>query len=419
MALLDQTSFEPLLKVLYPSDVIKNMAYINQPFLALVPKDESFEGESRKEPVIFADSQNRSAVAATAFTASSSVQSKAFIITRVSNYGSASISNETILASRSDAGAFTRALKTATDSAINSVSRAIGMQLYRGGTGTVGQIDAAANVGSATVAVQLATPADAMNLAVGMSIALSATDGGAARSGTAFIVKLDPIAGTFLCSATFGGAAATLSSLISGAAVSDYIYANAGDVNATISGLNAWLPGSSTGLSDSFFSVNRSADKARLAGIQYDGSALSIEEALQKAASLVATIGGQPSHVFMNYADYYNLSVSLGSKQVLAQFTKEMVDEPKASIGFNALQLIGPHGPLKVIPDVNCPKGKAYVLQLDTWKLSSLGESVRLFDTDGRTLLRDAGDSVSLRIFSYAQLSCRAPGYNAVVTLPS
>lgn len=419
MAALDQTSFEPLLKVLYPSDVIKNMAYLNQPFYALVPKDETFEGESRKEPVIFADSQNRSATAATAFTASSSLQSKAFIITRVANYASASISNETILASRSDAGAFTRAIKLATDSAINSVARSLGVQLYRGGTGTVARIDASATINSSTVAVQLSQPADAMNLSVGMSIAFSGTDGGAARSGTAFIVKIDPIAGTFLASATFGGAPAALSSLVSGVSVSDYIYANAGDINLTVSGLNAWLPGTSVSAADSFFSVNRSADKARLAGIQYDGSALSIEEALQKAASLVATIGGMPSHVFMNFADYYNLTIALSSKQVLAQMTREEVSEPKASVGFNALQLIGPHGPLKIIPDVNCPKGYAYVLQLDTWKLSSLGEAVRLFDTDGRTLLRDSGDSVSLRVFSYAQLSCRAPGYNAVVTLPS
>lgn len=81
--------------------------------------------------------------------------------------------------------------------------------------------------------------------------------------------------------------------------------------------------------------------------------------------------------------------------------------------------LSGPNGPMKVIPDQNCPAGYAFLLQMDTWKLKSLGEAVRLFDGDGLTMIRDPnGDNLLIRCFSYAQLSCRAPGWNGVVTLP-
>jgi len=82
--------------------------------------------------------------------------------------------------------------------------------------------------------------------------------------------------------------------------------------------------------------------------------------------------------------------------------------------------LNGPNGPMKVIPDQNCPAGSAFLLQIDTWKLKSLGEAVRLFDGDGLTMIRDPnGDNLLIRCFSYAQLSCRAPGWNGVITLPS
>jgi hypothetical protein len=73
----------------------------------------------------------------------------------------------------------------------------------------------------------------------------------------------------------------------------------------------------------------------------------------------------------------------------------------------------GPRGAVKVIPDVNCPKGDAFIVQLNTWQLASLKKAVNLFDTDGLRMLRSSSaDSLQIRCFSYAQLGCSAPGYN-------
>ena len=110
----------------------------------------------------------------------------------------------------------------------------------------------------------------------------------------------------------------------------------------------------------------------------------------------------------------------MGSKQQFIQYTETKVEEPDVTVGFSSLLLTGPSGTMKVIPDRNCPVGKALLLQLDTWKLKTLGEAVRLFDTDGLRMLRDpAADAVQIRCFSYGQISCRAPGYNCVVLLPA
>lgn len=419
MAQLDQTAFAAGLKTLYPSEAIKNLVYMKNPAFALIPKEESFYGDSSKEPITIGTPQNRSAAFSSANSINTTSIIRAFLLTRVQNYSMAAIANETMLASESDKGAFLKAAKYEIDNALLALTRALATQLYRTGTGSVAQIAAGATINSSSTYVQLSRPEDIVNLEVGMSIAFSATDGGAAKTGTAFIVNIDRASGSFLCSATPGGAAAALNSLVATVAVSDVIYQNAGDINRVVSGFQAWLPGAAV-TNTTFFGVDRSVDKTRLAGITYDGSAQSIEEALIDAAGLVAREGGNPDHCFVSYKDYRNLVKAVGSKQQFIQKTDVKVDEPGVTVGFSALMLDGPNGVMKVIPDQNCPVGRAFLLQMDTWKLKSLGEAVRLFDGDGLTMIRDANaDNLLIRCFSYAQLSCRAPGYNCVVTLPS
>ena len=418
---LDNTQFAAALKTLYPAEAIRNLVYKSNPLFALLPKDESFYGASSTEPITFGTPQNRSGSFSQANTVNTTSQIKAFLLTRVQNYSMAAIANETMLASENDKGAFLKAAKFEIDNALLALTNSISTQLFRGGTGSIGQISSAATINSSSTYVVLSNPEDIVNIEVGMNLAFSANDGGTLRayaSTGAFVVNVDRAAGSFLCSATAGGSAAALNSLITSVATSDYIYQNQGDLNAVISGLKAWLPGTAVTAS-TFFGVNRTADKIRLAGVTYDGSAQSIEEALVDGAGLVAREGGYSDHAFVSFKDFRNLVKAVGSKQQFIQHTDVRVEEPGVSVGFSSLILAGPKGPMKVVPDAHCPQGSAFLLQLDTWKLKSLGEPVRLFDGDGLTMIRDPnGDNLLIRCFSYAQLSCRAPGWNCVVTLP-
>ena len=418
MAALDQTSFEAGLKQLYPPEAIKNTIYARNPAFALIPKDEGFGGESAKEPITIGTPQNRSAAFSVANVINSTSIIKAFLLTRVQNYSMAAIANETMLASENNKGAFLEAAKFEIDNALLALTRAICTQLYRTGTGTIARLASNATLNSSSVPLTLAQPEDIVNLELNMAVAFSATDGGAAKSGTAYICNINRSAGTFQVSATVGGSPAAPNSLVSTIATSDFIYANAGDINSVIKGFRAWLPGSAV-TSTPFFGVDRSID-SRLAGVTYDGSAQAIEEALVDGAGFVAREGGNPDHCFVCYKDFRNLVKSLGSKQQFVQYTDVAVNEPGVTVGFSALVLTGPNGPMKVIPDQNCPAGYAFLLQLDTWKLKSLGDAVRLFDGDSLIMIRDPnGDNLLIRCFSYAQLSCRAPGWNCVVTLPA
>ena len=185
-----------------------------------------------------------------------------------------------------------------------------------------------------------------------------------------------------------------------------------GDYDAKIKGLNAWVPSTAPASTDSFFGVNRSSDATRLGGIRFDGSSLPIEEALIGGASRVAREGGKPDVCFMNYSNFADLEKALGSKVSYV--------DVKASpeIGFRGILVHGPRGPIKVIPDQNCPKDVAFMLQMDVWKLYSLGKAPKILDSDGLKFLRDSSaDSVEVRVGYYAQLGCRGPGYNVRIAL--
>ena len=110
-----------------------------------------------------------------------------------------------------------------------------------------------------------------------------------------------------------------------------------------------------------------------------------------------------------NFAD---LEKALGSK---VSYVDVKVNP---EIGFRGILIHGPRGPIKVIPDQNCPNGVAYMLQMDVWKLYSLGKAPKILDSDGLKFLREStADAVEARIGYYAQVGCRAPGFNVRIGL--
>jgi hypothetical protein len=398
---LDMTSFAAALKVHYTSDRIENMVYADNPLLAMLPKYEQFGGKNLPIPIIHGNPQGRSAVFATAQANKTSSKLKDFVLTRNQDYSLASISNEVLEASKGNANAFMEAATVEIDGAIQSATRSLAIALYGTGSGSIGQV---ANSSFATTVLQLTEPSDVTNFEVGMKLVTSATNGGGTvRAGTLEIVGIDRDAGTVTMSGN-------LSAGIAAIAQNDFIFVQ-GDYDAKVKGLRAWLPDSAPS-SSPFFSVDRTADVTRLGGIRYDASAMPIEEGLIASAARVAREGGKPTHCFMNYQDFADLEKALGSKVQYADL------KVSAEIGFRGILINGPRGPIKCVPDQNCPAGRAFMLQLDVWKLYSLGKAPRILDADGLKMLRESSaDAVEVRVGYYAQLGCRAPGWNANVKL--
>lgn len=363
----------------------------------MLPKYEEFGGKNLPIPIKYGIPQGRSATFSTAQANKVASKYKDYVLTRVHDYALASIDNETLEASKGNANAFIEAATSEIDGAIQSATRSLAVSLYRKKSGSIGQV-----ASFTTTTVTLSDPEAVTNFEVSMTLVVSATDGGGTvRTGTMVPTGVDRDSGILTVDTT--GIAAL--------ANNDFIFVQ-GDYDAKVSGLLSWLPSTAPTSGDNFFTVDRSADVTRLAGIRFDASALPIEEGLISAAARAAREGGKPDYCFMSYSNWSNLEKALGSK---VQYIDMKVNP---EIGFRGIIINGPRGPIKVVADQNCPSDRCFMLQLDTWKLYSLGKAPKILDSDGNKMLRESSaDAVEVRVGYYAQLGCQAAGFNVNVKL--
>jgi len=416
VAILDTTALTAVLKQQYTQSKVYLLAYKNNPFYSQVRKKTNFVGQNKVVAIRNGTPQGRSVAFATGQSNKTASKYNRFTVTRVSDYAFAEISGEAILASKGDAGALLEGLKTEIDGAIYTCMRSIAIALFRNGGGSRGQISATSNV--ATPTITLATLTDITNFEIGMKVVACSADGSGAATAlrsagaTATITGLDRDLGTLTISGNW-------SASIAAVAASDFLFQQ-GDYDGTtagglmLKGLGAWLPTTAPVGGDSFFGLDRSSDVTRLAGIRYVGGGGPIEETLIEAAARAAREGAQSDMCFLNPLDYSNLVKALGAKVVYDRV--QAVDMP--DIGFKAVMLDGPMGAIKVLPDLNCPKGTAYLLQMDTWSFESLGDAPRILDLDDQPILRmPTSDSYEVRIGYYGNLVCEAPNYNVNIQL--
>jgi len=412
------------LKELYTGDdYMKDLVYKKNPFLALVPKDESpsgFAGKYIPVPLIYGTPQGRSATFSNAQNNQTAPALASFFVYRVSNYQIATITNELLEATKDNAGAFIDEAKLVMDTAFRNISNDLALDLYSDGSGARGQISAISSG-----VITLSDASSVVNFEVGMALVSYSVSGSTYTQSTSaasgYVIAVNRYAGTITVSATAGGSAGTPTNW----STSFPMLGVEGDVafgalSATtsfkkVSGLGAWFPQTAPGSLDSFWGVNRSVDSRMYGVIAQNTSNETIEEALIDAASLVAREGGQPDMCFMNFASYAALEKSLGSK---VQYVDVRHDE--ADIAFAGLKIHAPYGPITVIPDRNCPSRTAYLLQMDTLKFRSLGKAPHIltYGLEGLEGLRVGNaDALEIRIGYYGNLVCNAPVWNCVVPL--
>ena len=402
----DMTAANAALKELDDGQVVENLVYSDNPFLALVKKNENAGGKFIPVPIVTGTSQGVSSTFSNAQGNQAAAEIQSFLITRAKNYSVATLDNETMLAAASDKMAFIDAAQFVIDNAIRGCTNQIAAALFSSGTGSMGKIAAG---GITSGVITLASASDVVFFERNQTLQATATDGGTPRAALGYVIAVNRTAGTVTVSATgLGGNAGSPSAWAPG----DFLLVQ-GTNNAWIKGLGAWLPAVAPTTGDSFFGVDRSVDPVRLAGVRYDGSAQSIEEALIDASQLISREGGAPDYAFMNYASYGALLKGLGAKVQYVDLSGP------AGIGFKAVQIHGARKPINVLVDRSCPAAKAYLLQMNTWKLMSLKGAPHIDrGADGFEMLRVYNqDAAEARIASYANLACNAPGWNGVVSL--
>lgn len=410
---LNLTSFDSALKTYYTSDKVKNLVLKDHPFLAMVAKNTTFTGRNMPIPLTIGNPQGVAGNFADAQTNAISSRTEAFTITRKHAYGVTVIDNETMDASANDRGAWFSARTNEIDGILQSVTNKLARDCYGTGTGLLGTVVYTGN----NTYFTLSDLNDITNFELGMRLTYSTTDGGAVGTGggtAKYVVQIDIDTGRVYLSATQGGAAADIDDVWTAFATGVFVYRHGANImtasHAPITGIRGWVPDSAP-TSTTFNGLDRTPSYA-LGGLRYDGSALSIEEALQKGAHQCARVGAKVDTCFVNPIVYGDLMISQAGKVVIDNVKVD------ANIGFDSIVLHTPAGKIRVVSDVDCPSTRAFMLKMNTWKLHSLGETPKILQSDGLRVLRSASaDSVEVRCGYYAELACDAPGWNMNIKL--
>lgn len=404
MAALSADDVLAVLKEIYPTGKVpRELFYKNAPLLALLPKDEDAYGEHVKVPLLYGHPQGRSATFAQARANVTGSKYAAFEVDTKDDYAVAQITGRAIDKGKKDRGSFIRTFKGELNGSQRQLKRSLVHALYRNGGGAIGR------VGSYTateLTFTLSDVRDAVFFEVGMELKADTTDGtsGTVHAGSATITAINRETGVITTDSAWD-------TQITGFAANDYLFVD-GDFGAKLHGFEAWVPASAPGAT-TFNGVNRSVDTTRLGGVRFDGSASQIEESLIDGTELVVREGGEPDVIIVHTKTFANLAKAQGSKVVFG--FKEAYD---AKIGFKTIKLPASHGEIEVIADPNCQGDVAWVIQLDTWTLYSMGAVPRLIGDDGMPYLRQHdSDGVEIRSVYRANLGCGAPGWNGRIAL--
>ena len=107
--------------------------------------------------------------------------------------------------------------------------------------------------------------------------------------------------------------------------------------------------------------------------------------------------------------------------QGVYQMIKAKINED-VSISFKALVLPTANGEIAILQDRNCGAQKGYIITLKTWKLRTLGKAPMFITWPGfydqLGIPVPGADAIQLQVGYYGNITCCAPGANAVVSLP-
>ena len=422
MANITQASVAGILKELYDDQKVQWLTYKDNPLLAMMHKETKFPGKYFPNPVVYGLSQGASATFSSAYNNQSSPKVAEFLVTRVSDFSLATIDGQLLAAAQTDPGAFIDGAELMIDAAWQTAVNRIASAQFRNGAGTIAQLESIANVSGTTYDITLTNSDDSVQFEIGqVLLAVQNSDGSGTQSANPATVNA--------INRNTGVLRVTIPTASTGWTANYYI-AVQGDLPTTsnnnfqpsgstvtnsllkLAGLQAWLPQSAPTSGDTFFGVDRSVDTMRLAGVSYDGTGLSIEEALLQGTGRIAMQGGRVDTGVCSYATYTALITSLGSKVVY-------VDEKIGEIGFRGVQVNGANTVMSVFPDRSCMDGFVFALEMDDWVLRSQNEAPHILKyMDQIEILRVPGvDAAELRVGGYMNMYPKHPGHHGSIAV--
>lgn len=392
------------------AEKLETQYYKDSPFLAMVPKDESWSGQSYDVVINYGPVAGRSTNFNVAKNLKAPSKFARMVVTSNDNYVLWSIDHKQIQLSRNDAGAVERILTGELDRATKKFKRSMCWMLYGDGGGSIAQISTTTSPSGATVT--LADRRKIRNIEKGDSIEAYSASGAMYVStpptlragGPCIVSSVNATAGTITFESNVPATWAT----------SDYLVPS-GDSQNAFYGLDCYLPNIADASVGTLWGVDRTLTRHRLAGIRVGGKGLQIEDAVKRALVECSNLGADPTHVFMHTEDFFSLEMANQTKKFGSPLT-----ETASKIGFSGIEFVRPGGsPVRVFPDADCPKGRIYLLNLDDCLLRTAGAFPDFLTLEKGTKydMEPGANAFEGRMGGYGQFVIHNPGLHGVLDM--
>jgi len=418
MSVLDLTTFDPMLKEHYSPFEVARMAMQRNKATGMLAKSQKkmVGGREWVQPIMTALPGGGSSSFAVAITAANNNVSayKNFNVTRKSHYRIAKVDNQAIEATATgDEDAFESAFDEF-DNGIEAEGNYINFRFFRTTAGEIGALDGFSNV--ATAVLTFSDQSAMWGLRAGEVLQSSATLGAALRSGTITVLSVSRLTSTITLT---GNATTGIAAIVN----TDFLYLNGdgqnGGTGLAASGLADWVPDTAP-TSTLFYNVDRTSESDYLGGIRIAGTdGRSIPNLLVDAVAAVDNIGGDPDVCWMNPTTFGTLAKQLEGKWTITSAVG--YDGKKlATIGFAGYSVNLNGHDVTIYTDRCCPVKRIYVLTWATWCMFSAGPAPNFLQKRAGSIIKvsEGNDGYEARIGEYYNFSCKAPGYNCVITLP-
>lgn len=306
--------------------------------------------------------------------AAETVRNAEFTVTPGKIFAPYSMNADEVQASLSKKGAYMKVAGEKLFTSTYGLRRVLAAAFYGNGYGVVGKMPSSASITTSGTKVTFTDSAIPASLALNSIVRMKSdykTPDASTNTDAAKIIAIDD------SSVTFAAVASDIA-----VTTSTYLQFD-GSVNSDGTprlpvGLDGWLPVDRTGLSDSFFGVNRSVASDRLAGILVDDSALSaatntklatIQKAFMRARN--HGLSNENAIIVVNPFDFAKLSDEMELRNRLVAPVSS-AGQKEATFGFNKLKAAASTNfAERIFDDPRLHEGMFYILDLDVVQLWS------------------------------------------------
>lgn len=373
MAISSEAGILAMLKTYYAKEGLQNLLYRNDPLLKTI-KTQRVEGKQANFSALFSRGGAVSANFLTAKAlATSQAQAKEFQVTPGQMFSCCVFNNKELLASKSLRGAYINVASAKFFANAESFRKTMAVALYGTGHGELFTTSASITL-TADDQNDITFPQYAiMGIDIGSKLEVKAT---AAATSITATLTVNKINGT-----TVNCTSDTAATAVSGSVVCIAGCTDSNGNGLLPVGLAGWLPSGSVSASDSFYGVNRSTARDRLAGtVTAATSGEAKYKTIERAILALRRMGSLCDKIVMNDEDYLALSQEIDQK---TYFTK--VDggkgQSKSELGRKDFGFsVSTNWLENVIDSPYCPKGTCYILSSDTVELWTYTNADKIAD---------------------------------------